>query len=228
MIDLENINNEWEHFLNNNVYSSLSQWRQDLFALFINGNKQDGFFVEFGACDGIELTNTFLLEDKFNWKGILSEPCKYWHDNLKNNRKCIIDTRAVWNKDNSSILFTEVEELRTLSNITEANGEDWAYDIRDKENIRYKVPTVSLTTLLKENNAPKIIDYISIDTEGSEYQILEAFNFNEYEFNCITIEHNGSQIREQINNILTQNNYKLVLGHDPHSSQDDWYIKNYK
>jgi len=225
MINIEDITYErWNEFKNNN--SSLSQHAQDLFALFINNCKQDGFFIEFGACDGLELTNTFLLEDKYNWKGILSEPCKYWHEDLKNNRKCIIDTRAVWNKDNSSLLFTEVEELRTLSNITEANGEDWAHDTRNKENIRYEVPTVTLTTLLKENNAPKNIDYISIDTEGSEYQILEAFNFDEYKFNCITIEHNEvTHVREQIKNILTKNGYVIILEQDSHSSQDDWYVK---
>ena len=225
MVNLENINNEWNHFLHNNSYS-LSQWKQDLFALFINNNKENGYFVEFGACDGMELTNTFLLEDKYKWTGILSEPCRYWHDNLKNNRKCILDTRAVWNKDNSSIWFTEVEELRTLSNITEANGDDWAHEIRNKENIRYKVPTVTLATLLKENNAPKKIDYLSIDIEGSEYQILEVFNFDEYEFNCITVEHNRvHSVREQIKNLLTKKGYTLVLEHDPHSSQDDWYVK---
>lgn len=57
--------------------------------------KQNGFFVEFGATNGIDLSNTYLLETEFGWNGILAEPDKYWHTSLIANRTAIIDIRCV-------------------------------------------------------------------------------------------------------------------------------------
>jgi FkbM family methyltransferase len=213
--------NKWNNY--KAEYNSLAQNKQDLFALFANNNKKNGFFVEFGACDGLELTNTFLLEDKYQWTGILAEPCKYWHNDLYKNRKnCIIDTRAVWEKDNSFVTFTEVELIRTLSNITEANGKDGFFDERNKPNIRYNVPTVTLNTLLEEHNAPKNIDFLSIDTEGSEVQILQSFDFSKYEFNCVIVECWGEEVQQQVKDILTKNNYTHILN----EPQDQYFIHN--
>ena len=45
------------------------QLRQDLFVINELNFKKKGFFCEFGACDGIELSNSYLLEKKFNWQG---------------------------------------------------------------------------------------------------------------------------------------------------------------
>lgn len=47
-----------------------AQHLQDLFVLSELDYKTDGFFVEFGATDGLSISNTWLLEKYFNWKGI--------------------------------------------------------------------------------------------------------------------------------------------------------------
>lgn len=75
---------------------SKSQLRQDLFVLSELEFKRNGYFVEFGATNGIELSNTYILEEEFEWNGILAEPAKCWHEDLKINRKCHIDTDCVW------------------------------------------------------------------------------------------------------------------------------------
>ena len=69
---------------------SHSQLRQDLFTLNQLNFKKNGFFVEFGATNGINLSNTHLLEKEFNWNGILAEPAKIYHKELFENRNCII------------------------------------------------------------------------------------------------------------------------------------------
>jgi len=86
------------------------------------------------------------------------------------------------------------------------------------------VQTVSLEDLLKKNNAPKYIDYLSIDTEGSEYEILSAFNFDEFNIKVITVEHNFTHQRELIFTLLTKHGYKRK--YDYVSEFDDWYVKD--
>lgn len=56
------------HFLTQKVLASKSQVFQDLFILYCLKEKTNGFFIEFGATDGVGLSNTFLLEKKYNWK----------------------------------------------------------------------------------------------------------------------------------------------------------------
>ena len=63
-----------------------SQLYQDMFASFIVGDKFDKTFFEFGATNGIDLSNSFTLERYLNWKGVLSEPSPQWHHELKKNR----------------------------------------------------------------------------------------------------------------------------------------------
>ena len=57
-----------------NIKNTKSQINQDIFVLYTLNWKRNGFFVEFGATDGMDLSNTYLLEKDFGWRGILSEP----------------------------------------------------------------------------------------------------------------------------------------------------------
>jgi FkbM family methyltransferase len=224
-ITLEN----FENFFIKNLDLSHSQIKQDLFVLFVLDMKKNGFFVEFGACDGIELSNTLTLEKNFNWKGILSEPCKFWHKDLFENRKCNINIDAVWSNSNEKMLFNEVDSFKTLSNIDFINPNDDFNDLRQKTtNVKYEVNTISLKDLLLKFDSPKNIDYLSIDTEGSEFEIIKNFDFNLYNIKIITIEHNWSKnnttnTKHKIYDLLTNNGYKNVLSEI--SGQDDWYIK---
>ena len=77
--------------------------------------------------------------------------------------------------------------------------------------------------MFEDHKAPSYIDYISIATEGSEYKILEQLNFNKYNVEIFTIEHNFmEQKRKKINNLLTKRNYIRVF--ERISKWDDWYI----
>ena len=74
-----------------NLSFSKSQIRQDLFVLNELDFKNNGFFIEFGAANGLDNSNTFILENKFGWDGLLAEPAKIYHQNLAINRKCQIE-----------------------------------------------------------------------------------------------------------------------------------------
>ena len=176
--------------------------------------------MEFGATDGISFSNTYFLEQKLGWKGILAEPAESWHKSLIDNRTAIICLDCVWSVTGEKVLFSETEDP-VLSSVTECKGEDFHSTAR--QNSRdYEVATVSLVDLLLRAEAPRDIAFLSIDTEGSEYAILEAFDFSKYHFAAIAVEHNFSDARSKIRNLLIQNGYVNVL--TEHSNFDDWYI----
>ena len=200
---------------------SRSQLGQDILALSVSGLDKPGFFVEFGASDGVALSNSHMLEKNFGWTGILCEPSTAWHEALKQNRSCIIDTRCVYSVSGESISFSE-NYLGELSAIT-AYAKPNASGILKRTTSSYEVETISLLDLLKEHNAPKFVDFLSIDTEGSEFEILKNFNFQSYRFGAICVEHNFADTREKINNLLLANGYVQV--HPDLSDFDDWYVQ---
>ena len=84
--------------------------------------------------------------------------------------------------------------------------------------------TVSLSDLLVRHNAPRDIDFLSVDTEGSEFDILASFDFNSYRISVITCEHNFSPQREKIHKLLLSNGFSRV--YQGFSRWDDWFVNN--
>jgi FkbM family methyltransferase len=205
----------------NNLKLSKSQIRQDLFVLSELDFKKNGYFVEFGATNGVDLSNTYLLEKEFHWEGILAEPAKCWHADLLKNRKCNIEFDCVWSESGKKLEFIEVEtaELSKINHIeyTDANTKN------REQNTKYFVDTISLIDLLDKHNAPRKIDYLSIDTEGSEFEILSNFDFEKYSINIITCEHNYTDQREKIFDLLTSKGYQRK--YTDLSRYDDWYVR---
>lgn len=200
---------------------SKSQFLQDIFVLIQLKFKSNGYYVEFGATDGINLSNTYMLEKNFGWRGILAEPAKQFHKDLSINRpESIIDERCVYSESNKSVLFSEVESTG-LSQIVIYKRDDKLSRLRNKQNV-YEVDTISLEHMLDFHKAPKVIDYLSIDVEGGEFDILNAFDFSKYKFKVISVEHNYSELRQKILTLLTSNGYQRV--HSEISQVDDWYI----
>lgn len=205
-------------FVLQNLTHTKSQIFQDLFVLFALDHKRDGYFVEFGAADGDFLSNSLVLEQQYGWRGIAAEPSKNWHKGLQANRKCDIDLRCVWSETSRTLTFSEAPDA-VLSTVSEFKGRDGANRSGSKE---YSVETVSLNDLLEQHNAPKVIDYLSIDTEGSELTILKSFDFERRSFRVITVEHNYSRTRDDIFSLLTSKGYKRIF--ENVTMQDDWYI----
>lgn len=199
---------------------STSQNCQDLLVLSFTNFKRGGFFVEFGAADGKSLSNTWLLEKRFAWKGIIAEPTQSYEKRLRMNRSCSVDTRCVWSTSGELVQFREARN-RVLSTIDRFSSLDMHAEAR-QEGVTYPVATVSLEDLLLEHHAPASPDFLSIDTEGSEYEILRAFDFNRWRFKLICCEHAYTAAREQLHDLFTSNGYRRI--HQDISLYDDWYI----
>jgi FkbM family methyltransferase len=200
---------------------SKSQLWQDLFVLSELDFKRNGFFVEFGATNGIDLSNTYLLETDFEWVGILAEPARCWHSDLKRNRSAFIEDKCVWVDSTSTLIFNETSSPE-LSTIGSFSSGDLHRKSRESGK-EYSVDTISLNDLLVKYNAPNQIDYLSIDTEGSEFAILSSLNFEKYTFKVITCEHAYTKERLNIQNLLESHGY--VRKYEELSAFDDWYVR---
>lgn len=200
---------------------SKAQIMQDLYVLF-RLPKTNGFFVEFGASDGITINNTYLLENTMSWSGVVAEPFPVWHAALLANRKCKVETRCVWNKTGEELDFVacaETPELATLNRFLHADLHDTKRSINSSI---CQVKTISLNDLLAESDAPKHFDYLSVDTEGSEFDILQSLDTARWLPRIITVEHNYvAEARNRVNQLLTGWGYVREL--EAFSQFDDWY-----
>lgn len=202
--------------------NSKGQFHQDLMVLAELDFVSQGYFVEFGAHDGVHLSNTYLLESQFGWTGILVEPSRTTFNKLRGNRSAKTFNLAVYSESGLELEFTETSrsELSTLSCYQD---EDFHASERERTTVRkYLVPTISLLDLLELNNAPKIIDYLSIDTEGGELEILEEFDFQSYEIKIISVEHNFGIARKEIERFLVNKSY--VRKYKQLDMVEDWYF----
>jgi FkbM family methyltransferase len=198
---------------------SQSQVLQDLFALLAVGERHGGYFVEVGVGSGKEISNTYMLEKQFGWNGILVEPNKSSHASIRECRSAQLECRAAGSQSGKVLTFREMVGAGEYSSIAGTGGPN----MPGVEVLEYGVESVTLNEVLAQNGAPAQIDYLSLDTEGSEIDILNGLDLDRYAFKVMTIEHNGNQkTQATLKQMLEPRGYHRVFPHI--SDYDAWYI----
>ncbi|SHL96684.1 methyltransferase, FkbM family [Roseibium suaedae] len=166
-------------------------------------DKDNGFFVELGANDGYFQSNTWTLERKRNWRGVLIEP------SLNNFLTCI-DNRSARNHFeccacvpfgfDKPMLELTYSNLMTVAETSVLDQEGHAKaGLQNKlsigyaaeknaELIRFGAVARTLTEVLERASAPQEIDFLSLDVEGGELSVLKGLDFEKYRFNFMLIE----------------------------------------
>jgi len=187
-----------------------SQSNQDKWVNEFFRSKNAGYFVDVGAYDGIQTSNTYFFEKFLNWSGICIEANSTVFNKLVNNR----------NSKNIELAVTDYTGECNFSGFeVNKNGQ--------------LVKCDTLYNILKDNDCPKVIDYLSLDIEGYEYIVLKDFNFGEYHINTITVEHNlysdGPDRKEKIYNLLSTKGFIRVVEDAPClDNNPQWYNKPYE
>jgi len=189
-----------------------SQSGQDAFVVSYFGGKRNGVFVDIGASDGVELSNTYYLERVLGWTGICFEPIPVIFAKLDKNRSCVKINAGVAEKK-SVETFTFVDgPSHMLSGMTKA------YDPRHRQRIQNEINSLGgkiievdvqclvLNDVLEENGIFDI-DYLSIDTEGNEFEIVKTIDFDRFNIRVITIENNYNNPDQT--NFITSKGYFL-------------------
>ena len=194
---------------------STSQRGQDLVAYHLTRiDRSTGYFVEVGAADGVSNSNTWALE-QIGWQGLLIEPSREWHESLQGRRAATLETRAAYSKGGLDLDFLEDGELSGINGHFKNDG-------YNRKGSVYQVRTVTTTECLEENSAPKYIDFLSIDTEGSELEVLKGLDFEKYSFGFICVEHNYTAAEAKIEEFLLPKGYSRIL--ETISMNDAYYL----
>jgi FkbM family methyltransferase len=173
-----------------------SQYQQDKYLdETVFKKKENGFFLDIGAHDGVSLNNTYFFEKYRNWNGICIEPIPEVFDKLDKNRHCI-KIRGCISEQNGKASFLRLKGYtEMLSGLV--NG----YDPRHVERIKRElyqfggeaqeimVECFNINDLLSKYNISHI-DYCSIDVEGLELSILKSINFKTVHIDLFTVENN--------------------------------------
>ena len=163
-------------------------------------NKKDGFFIELGANNGLFQSNTAFFEKERNWTGILIEPSLKGYQLCKKNRpKSICLNYACVSKD-YKYDYIEGDFARNHP-MGSVNG------VRNNSNKLVKVKAITLEKILEEHCHP-VIDFLSLDTEGYELEILKGLNLEKNRPTFMLIEIYTKDYNEIIN-YLTSHDYKL-------------------
>lgn len=201
-----------------NEQISYSQLGQDRWVLQRLGNKRGGYFVEFGATDGILLSNTYLLETRYDWTGIVAEPNPQYASHLRLNRHCTVGYDCISGRSGDIVDFVLAKEYGGMADYAGNDKHLGRRDAYAKLGNVMQVETISLQDFLEKYDAPREIDYLSIDTEGSELSILQNFPLQDWDIRCITIEHNHGPNKNPIRRLLSNFGYRWQ-----EAQWDDWF-----
>jgi FkbM family methyltransferase len=195
------------------------QLLQDIFAVLANAGKRNGTFVEVGVGTGQYLSNTYLMETELDWTGVLVEPNRSSHESIKACRKAHLDTRAATSSSGQTLEFEEVVGSGEFSRLVGAKG----HRLDDYQIERYEVNTATLNEVFEDKGMPREIDFMSVDTEGSELDVLRGIDFNTYSFTALAIEHNYDKAKlAAIRALLERHGYLQVF--QDISNFDAWFV----
>ncbi len=178
------------------------------------GGLSGGFFLDSGASDGVSGSNTLLLESRFGWQGICIEPNRESFLRLREARRCTCVNCCLYDRPGEVSFFEAAGVLGGIVDEYDPGLLRYARALADQQHGPGAVPVTrearTIGSVLREHQAPRVIDYWSLDTEGSELAILRSFPFDDYVVRVITVEHNLADVREEIRGFLEAQGYRRV------------------
>lgn len=192
----------------------MSQFGADRWVL--TNNKDPGFYLDVGCHDGVEISNTYLL-DKAGWKGLCIDP---FPRNFEHRTATVVKA-VVYSSNDNEVEFDYSVEDPGCSGIDAELGMHRERLFTTTTIQKHKFTTRTLESILTECDAPRKIEYMNMDIEGAEYEALRVFPFDKWSFKMMSIEHNFEEPkRTQIRQLLESKGYRLE-----HSVYvDDWYV----
>jgi FkbM family methyltransferase len=174
---------------------------------------RNGFFLDVGSGDGTLLSNTWALERK-GWTGVCVDP---FPTNMQ-GRTCQMFKEVVFSEAGKHVRFRSSGEI---GGIVDTLGR-WKNENQTAPIVEFT--TVTLADILDHAKAPPVIQFMSLDIEGAEYEALRGFPFGRFRIGALDVEHNYEEPkRSQILALMTSHGYKRVNSWE----QDDFYVPDH-
>ncbi|MBE9477047.1 MAG: FkbM family methyltransferase [Proteobacteria bacterium] len=187
-----------------------SQAGQDRMIDRLLNGKRDGVFVDVGGYDGVTGSNTLFFEVFRNWTGILVEASPTQLELAKAARKCPCLDYAVAGKTGQAQFMEITAGYTQMSGFLECYDADLLAKVRanpQHKEVVHNLSTKTLQSILDENNLKKI-DFLSLDVEGGEMDILANFPFDKYDIDVFSIENNAQS--SDLPQLMKSKGYDLV------------------
>lgn len=201
-----------------------AQTKQDFIIDKLFGQKENGIFLDIGAYDGITLSNTYFFEKTRNWNGLCMEPLPEKFEVLKDNRNCKLINGAI-SETSETLEFCRVYGASEM-----LSGINKYRDPRHKErttleislyggNVKMiKVQGYTFDDIISKFHL-KQIDYLSLDIEGGELEVLQTIDFDKTNITILTVENNYKN--RELKELMYRKGYYLIFKY----AADEFYIK---
>lgn len=209
------------------IRSSYSQKGEDLIIDRILRYKKNGFYVDVGAYDPNRFSNTkrFYLR---GWCGINIEPNIKNYEKFVNNRPRDINLNiGIGTEERTRVFYNFIPDtLSTFSREEAEKYQEQGYRLIEVKKIRM----TTLKSIFEQYCGNKYIDFISIDTEGFDLEVLKSNNWRRYRPQLVCIESISHCIdskgarNTKIDEFLIKINYKKIYDNGLNSIYQD-YIK---
>ena len=190
-----------------------AQYAQDIVAYLFFKGKTDGFYIDIGANDGFSGSTTYWAE-QIGWKGICIEPQKTAFERMKKVRKCTMYNCAVSNYSQENVEFIMFPNKDTRSGLANSMSQRHIEVARTFSNMEKTfVSTKVFGDIMNDFPNVNYVDFLSIDTEGHEMQVLQSIDFGKFKFGLLTIE---TTDKSDVTKFVENNGYKklMVAGSD--------------
>jgi len=187
-------------------------------------NRRNGYFLEAGAADGIADSSCFFLEKQQGWRGICVEPHPQFFPLLAKNRPGSIHENVCLANESGWVDFAVCTQeggmSPFLSGVRQALSETkWqGSQVLAKASIERREAS-TLVELLRKHCAPRQIEYGAFDIEGSEFEVLRSFPFDEYRFLALSFEVDHMS-GEKLANLLASKGYHETI--NPFNQHCPW------
>ena len=202
-----------------------SQYGETGFLYRYFNEKENGILIDVGASDGVKCSNSFdLIHDK-NWKAILIEPNKNAFDKLVklyiNNPKVYCELAACGSIMSKEVLYIddydESQQLSTILEEQKINCENYfGCKFSQQEIMQYP------TSYFIEKHGLSKIDFMSIDTEGNDFQVIKGIDFDKVDIDLFCIEH----IHNALISYLSKKGYREIYRTIVHGVTGNVFFSN--